>query len=290
MQHRTPTGTSPTRLARSTPAGWQTAFWGLGERTANRRNVRKGDAVVFYIARPESAFGGTARLSSDSFTLTSDQQEQYGHDSDFFTADYGVLLDNIVTWETSRAVAALAHELELIENPEQWWAYLQGGIRQISEADYAKILSGVAEQPPAQAQPAVSESLFALEAHLEDFIEKNWDKIDWGAPLQLYSDGDQNGRQYPAGTWSIDFLAVDQKTRDLVVLELKRGQTSDSTIGQVLRYMSWIREHLAQPDQEVRGIIVASDIDEALQYAAKGLAGVEVMTYRVTFTLARVAI
>ena len=60
-------------------------FWGLGARTPNRKNIRKGDQVVFYVARPESAFVGTARLASDCFELSAEEQSKLSHDSTFFT-------------------------------------------------------------------------------------------------------------------------------------------------------------------------------------------------------------
>jgi hypothetical protein len=262
-------------------------FWGLGERTPHRKSVRKGDQVVFYIARPESAFSGVARLASDSFQLSPAQKESFSHGSEFFTADYGVSLEAIDVWETTRPVSELAVHLDLIENPVQWWAYFQGGIRQISESDYSKIVGGFTGS--ANIRPNIDEiaaqGLFALEAHLEEFIEHNWSKITWGTRLKLYEAGEQKGRQFPAGTWSIDFLAIDQETNDLVVIELKRGQTSDATIGQLLRYMSWVKENVAAPRQGVRGIIIASSIDDALRYAAKGLLNVNIKTYTVTFAL-----
>ncbi|MGH8679537.1 MAG: endonuclease NucS domain-containing protein, partial [Burkholderiales bacterium] len=266
----------------------QDKFWGLGGRTPHRKSVRQGDQVVFYVGRPESAFGGTARLTSDSFALTPEQQAQLSHGSAVFTVEYGVWLDSISTWETSRPVASLAPRLDFIENPTQWWAYLQGGIRQVSEADYGRIVSGFVESGPSaetSSQALAQQALFALEAHLEEFIAHNWSRIAWGASLRLFHDGDQTGRQYPAGTWSIDFLAVDDTSNDLVVIELKRGQTSDATVGQVLRYMNWVRENVASAGQNVRGIIVAAEIDEALRYAAKGLPNVSVQTYTVTFAL-----
>jgi RecB family endonuclease NucS len=85
--------------------------------------------------------------------------------------------------------------------------------------------------------------------------------------------------------WSIDFLAVDRDSGDLVVIELKRGQTSDATVGQVLRYRNWVQEHLAEGNQHVRGIIVAAEIDDALRYAIKGLPDIAVLTYQVDFRL-----
>jgi len=265
----------------------QDKFWGLGTRTPNRRNVRKGDKVVFYIARLESVFAGTAQLASDSFELNPKEQASLSHGSAFFTSEHGVWLEAIKTWEQSRPMAAMASSLKFIKNSAQWWTYLQGGIRQIEESDYAAIVSGVSAREPMgrTAEELESQSLFALEAHLEEFIAHNWSKIPWGAVLDLYQDGEQSGRQYPAGTWSIDFLAADKKANELVVIELKRGQTSDATVGQVLRYMSWVRENVATEGQNVRGIIVASEIDNALRYAARGLPNVSVKTYAVTFAL-----
>jgi hypothetical protein len=46
---------------------------------------------------------------------------------------------------------------------------------------------------------------------VEEFIAHNWSRISWGAALELYRNGDQTGRQFPAETWSIDFLALDAK-------------------------------------------------------------------------------
>jgi hypothetical protein len=265
----------------------QDRFWGLGTRTQNRKNLRKGDKVVFYIARPEQVFAGTAELASDCFDLNSQEQRALSHDSPFFTAEHGVRLEAIETWERSRPMAPLSPMLNFIKNPRQWWTHLQGGVRQVDETDYTTIVSGAFESEPSRQSPEAlaSESLFALEAHLEDFIAHNWDRISWDAPLELYRYGEQTGRQYPAGTWSIDFLAIDHTKSELVVIELKRGHSGDATVGQILRYMNWIRENIATGNQNVRGIIVASEIDEKLRYAVRGLPDVSVKTYNVTFTL-----
>ena len=266
----------------------QDKFWGLGTRTPNRRNVRKGDLVVFYIARrEEQVFAGTARLASDSFDLNPEEQASLSHGSAFFTAEHGVWLEAIETWGQSRPILAMASGLKFIKDPAQWWTYLQGGVRQIEECDFVAIVSGsYAREPMVRAAEDFElKNRFALEAHLEEFIDHNWSKIPWGTELELYRDGEQSGRQYPAGTWSIDFLATDKKANALVVIELKRGQTSDATVGQVLRYMSWVREYVAAEGQDVRGIIVAHEIDDALRYAARGLPNVTVKKYDVSFAL-----
>ncbi len=52
-----------------------------------------------------------------------------------------------------------------------------------------------------------------------------------------------------------------------------------------MRYMGWVAENLAKPEQKTRGIIIAKDVDDALKYAVKGLNDVSVLTYKVDFKL-----
>jgi len=120
---------------------------------------------------------------------------------------------------------------------------------------------------------------------LEEFIYRNWSNIDWGSALELYQSDKRGGRRFPAGAWTIDFLARDRDTNDLVIIQLRRGDTSDSTVGELLRYASWVREKVAAESQNVRGIIITKKADAALEYAVKNLAFVEVKTYEVDFHL-----
>lgn len=262
-------------------------FWGLGERTPNRRNIKKGDKVVFYLGNPAMVFAATAILDSDSFTLSDTQRNQFSHDMELYRSDYGVHLETIQRWETPRVVKDMLPNLKFIENKENWGAYFQGGVRQLSEDDFRVITENRRSIPfetPKTEDVIISESQFALEAHLEEFMDKNWRHI-WGTQLEKYQVDDQNGRQFPAGQWSIDFLCFDKQNKDLVVIELKRGKSSDSTVGQVLRYIGWVRENVAQSGQRVRGIIITQEVDDALKYAVKELGNVSVLTYKVDFKL-----
>ena len=108
--------------------------------------------------------------------------------------------------------------------------------------------------------------------------------------MRLYQTPESNGRQFPADTWSIDFLAKDQETNALVVIELKRGQSSDSTVGQVLRYIEWVRENIAEEDQKVEGLIICRSVDKALKFSVRGLHNVSVLTYMVNFNLKSVSL
>jgi restriction system protein len=70
-----------------------------------------------------------------------------------------------------------------------------------------------------------------------------------------------------------------------LVIELKRGMSSDDAVGQVLRYIGWVRENIAKPNQKVEGVIVCSEVDDALKYAVREPEHVSVMKYRVSFSL-----
>lgn len=263
-------------------------FWGLAEKTPNRKNLSKGDKVVYYIGLPEKVFAGIAVLASPCLELSESQSGKYAHGKEFYTQDYGVLLEDIEKWEKPKSVEELVPQLKFIENKQFWGSYLQGGVRQLTEEDFKTIVGerevSLIEQIKTT-RDIESQSEFALETHLEEFIYLNWVNINWGSRLELYRTDEQNGRQFPAGTWSIDFLALDTDTNDLVVIELKRGKTSDSTVGQLLRYISWIKENVAESNQNVRGIIIAKEVDEALKYAIKNLDHIEVKEYSVDFQL-----
>lgn len=263
-------------------------YWGLGERTPNRRNLKKGDKVVFYLGNPRKVFSVIATLASDSFQLTKEQQTKYEHGYEFYHSEYGVFLENIEVLATPRTAEEVIPQLKFIENKVNWGAYFQGGVRQASEEDFRTIVEGVLSFPtPVVGIDIESKSEFALEIHLEEFIYHNWDQIDFGSKLQLYQVDEQDGRQFPAGEWSIDFLCIDKTDKDFVVIELKRGKSSDSTVGQVLRYIGWVKENFAAKNQKVRGIIIAKEIDDAMRYAINDLPHITALTYRVDFALSK---
>lgn len=233
-------------------------------------------------------FAATATLAYDSFSLSDEQKDLYGHGKTFYRADYGVHLENIELFDSPRPVKELVPSLKFIDNKENWYVYFQGGIRQLSEDDFLTIAGwrpSSLTEPRKTDDTVISESQFALEAHLEEFLDKNWRYIDFGADLIPYATDEQSGRQFPAGAWSIDFLCTDKSSGDFVVIELKRGRSSDSAVGQVLRYIGWVDENLAKPGQKTRGIIIAKEVDDALRYAVKGLTNVSVLTYKVDFKL-----
>ena len=133
----------------------------------------------------------------------------------------------------------------------------------------------------------------SMERYLEEFIEENFKKIDFGANLELYQDdedAENTGRQYYTGQVGyIDLLAIDKDNKRFVVIELKKGKSSDQVIGQVLRYMGWVKENLAINEYEkyaVSGIVISKEIDSNLEYALKMLPNIlNVFIYTISFEL-----
>jgi len=78
-----------------------------------------------------------------------------------------------------------------------------------------------------------------------------------------------------------------EKKREYVVIELKKGRSSDVVIGQILRYMGWVKEHLAK-DYDVKGIVIAKEKDERLEYALKLMPNVSLFLYSVSFDVKKV--
>ncbi len=266
-------------------------FWGLGEKTPNRKSVSRGDKLVFYAGGGESqVLLGTATLASDPYVPSAERLTQVPLGEPDKNPDYGVDLDDIELWAAPKPIRELVPHLSFIENKQFWGTYLQGGVRSVTADDYAIITKGATTdliRTISQQSELESPAEFALEQHLEEFIEANWLAI-FGGSLVLYQVEGQTGRQYQAGppgtNWSIDFLAVDRDSSDLVVIELKRGKSSDSVVGQLLRYMAWVKENVASGEQAVRGMVIAKEVDDALSYAVKDQP-ISVKTYEVNFRL-----
>jgi hypothetical protein len=132
----------------------------------------------------------------------------------------------------------------------------------------------------------VSQS-FGLERYLQEFIRDNWDKIKELKDWDLYEeDGNLVGFEYNTGEIGrIDLLARHKTSPKWLVIELKRNQTSDQTVGQVLRYMGWVTRNLADAKDQIEGIIICKSSDASLGYALMNTNNVKLLLYEVDFQL-----
>jgi RecB family endonuclease NucS len=67
-------------------------------------------------------------------------------------------------------------------------------------------------------------------------------------------------------------------------VELKRGMASDDALAQVLRYIGWVKENLAN-GRNVRGLILAEGKDEKLKYALKSVSDVKVLRFKISIQI-----
>ena len=144
-----------------------------------------------------------------------------------------------------------------------------------------EILGGADESDEAE----TSEASFGLEFQLRDFIAQNMSAIDvQGKRLRLYVDPTgRDGIEFPTAVGPIDILAVDDSGA-FFVFELKRARSPDRAIGQVTRYMGWVRQTIGK-DREVNGIIVAKEISDSLRFAVSVVPNVTLFEYEVEFRL-----
>jgi hypothetical protein len=140
---------------------------------------------------------------------------------------------------------------------------------------------------PVNVQAAPSKPLdlrITLEQYLEDLLVEQWHTLPWANELE-YLD-----RQVKCGKNDrLDILARDRTSRDYVVIELKRDQGDDEVVGQVSRYMGWIKQHRADHEGVgVRGIIVAHEATERLRSAVLPHPNISLYTYQFSVALAPV--
>lgn len=95
------------------------------------------------------------------------------------------------------------------------------------------------------------------------------------------------GIEFPVGNRFIDILAID-RNNNYVVIELKVSRGYDRVVGQILRYMAWIRKNHAEENQKVRGIIIAREISDDLLLACSETNNVELYEYNLSITLNKI--
>lgn len=160
-------------------------------------------------------------------------------------------------------------------------------LAELSREQFDGFLAGSAlpADPLPAAEPLEDPSAFVLEKYLEDFVVSNFDTIFKGQ-LKIYEDAEGNdGQQYATDIGPIDILAIEHVSRSFVVIELKKGRPSDQVVGQILRYMGWVKKNLCSNGQGVKGLVICRDQDPKLSYALEMTNGIDVKYYSVSFRL-----
>lgn len=128
-------------------------------------------------------------------------------------------------------------------------------------------------------------SAFALEAHLEHFLVRNWSHTQLGKDYDIYEEEGIKAQQYQTDTGPLDILAISKDKKRLLVVELKKGRASDVVVGQTLRYMGFVHDELAEEGQTVLGAIIAHEDDQRIRRALKMTPTITFYRYQISFRL-----
>lgn len=166
-----------------------------------------------------------------------------------------------------------------------------GGVTMTVITKYAEeieqLLGNRALQTIISTDPEIEDpTAFALEKHLEDFLIFNWASTDLGKQYDLVTDeGKVVAQQYPSDTGPIDILAISKDKSEYLVVELKKGKASDVVVGQILRYMGFVKQDLAVKNESVHGIVIALEDDLRLRNALIMVPNVSFYRYQIVFKL-----
>jgi len=175
-------------------------------------------------------------------------------------------IDGLTDWYKNHPTAEIGDSVVITINPDK---SIKLSLKKETE---------IYTEEEREKEPPVIEIVPRMEQLLEDFLEKNLEHLERG--LKLYHDeNDIPGRQYSTDVGIIDLLCID-KNKKFVILEIKKEKGSDKAIGQITRYMGWVKENLAN-NKEVRGIVIVHEIDKKLEYSASVLRNVEVKYYKI---------
>ena len=172
-----------------------------------------------------------------------------------------------------------------------------GSIGTVSDiTSYSNEIERLIGEAPTQARaPIVSNdpdiedpAAFAMEQHLEAFLVANWNQTLLSKEFSIYEeDGEPVGQQYATDAGPIDVLAISKDKKRLLVVELKRGRASDVVVGQVLRYMGFVKEQIAEDDQTVEGAIIALEDDQKMRWALLSVPSISFYRYEISFKLVK---
>lgn len=167
-----------------------------------------------------------------------------------------------------------------------------GGVCDLTgyQAEIDHLISGIIEPHIIATDETIEDpSAFAMEKHLEDFLVHNWSHTELAKKYNIYKEeGEHTGQQYLTDTGPIDILAVSKDKKTLLVVELKKGRASDAVVGQLLRYMGYVKEVLAEETQTVRGVIIAMEDEPKIRRALSVVPNIDFYRYQISFKLIKV--
>ena len=151
---------------------------------------------------------------------------------------------------------------------------------------------GLDEDTQSTIQDTESTGEFVKEQHLQQYLVNHWRQMNLSEQWEIYSDADdpEAGVEFSTGIGRPDILLTHTSDARICILELKKGSTSDRAVGQLLRYLGWVRDHLedlegVSADADVEGRLIVSEPSEKLEYAISVVPELTLYEYDMEVTL-----
>ena len=101
--------------------------WPIFNQTGHKRELEVGDCIMFYKAGNDGQkFLGRAKIAS---RLKSSQDKMVSNLS----------IDDVNVWSECPSIREFLTKLSFIKDEHNWGAYLQGGVKRLTENDYSII-------------------------------------------------------------------------------------------------------------------------------------------------------
>jgi hypothetical protein len=177
-----------------------------------------------------------------------------------------------------------------MRDKEAWGGTIQGasGVfnNRLTDGDVDFIKSRlrkipVVEHPAARAaeEPKIK-NLFRL---IDSDVVESLKRILPSLGLRRFN-GENFPAEYNAGYGGTVILCRDVKSNEIVVVDFNRGDAPTDTLIRLLRYMSWVRQNLADKN-DVRGIILTESANAALSEIVSEVPNVDLRFYRIGIEL-----
>jgi hypothetical protein len=141
-------------------------------------------------------------------------------------------------------------------------------------------------------QPSDLGAEFAKEKHLKEYLISHWEQTAIGKDWDIYGDSEdsQAGVEFSTGIGRLDLLLIHSGDDRVRVIELKRSRTSDKAVGQIMRYIGWVRKNLdelegVREDSSVDGIIIGSSFSKKFRHAVSANSDIEMLQYELEVNL-----
>lgn len=139
----------------------------------------------------------------------------------------------------------------------------------------------VAPKPKA---PAATPLLATDVPGLRALLAEQPETLEKGLSVYCDDEGTPLGAGYASGVGDIDLLAVDGRGDLVVVMVLEPGG-GEELVADVLQRIGWVRKHIGDGKDRVRGIVLCEEAPESLSYTAAAVSDtVKFKTWRVALT------